>query len=457
MEYNSIFKRYDIRGKYPEDINECVVGKIALAYMDVIKPNGVVLGHDNIDGSDKISNKLSEILRFNGVEVYEAGLVTSPMLYFSSSVNNIPISIMCTASHLGEGHTGIKPNKGGIPLEESEIVAIKKRYEEILSSEYSLLATTGRVASSPTYLMVYDDYTDALLSIISGPLDRYTVVADLGNGVNSLVSNKLFARVGLKFTLINTDIRGKDLSHPSNPKIKQNRAQLELKVKEERADIGIIWDGDCDRGYFIDSLGDVIPPEYVAICIARLLKETKEYSKITADVRASFAVEKECFKYGIEVKRIKAWHVPIKYEMENDAGIGFGFEVSGHYVFKDFYKIDDGMLAALMFINALQKLNIDLKSDLKKFRETYYILEEINYSNEASEEALQKILSKKYESGKITLVDGISVDFPTWRFNVRSSRTEPIIRLNISGTDRAEVDKNLKEIETIIGGKKLAS
>jgi phosphomannomutase len=391
------------------------------------------------------------------VKVYEVGLVTTPMLYFAASAKKSPMSIMCTASHLGEGYTGIKPNKGGIPLEEREIIAIRNKYKELSESKMPAVELSDSAVVSSTHLVIYDNYISELLNFVSKPLGKYSVVVDVGNGVNSLVVEKLLTSLGIKHTVINKEIRGTGLSHPSNPKIKRNREQLESKIKEEGSDIGLIWDGDCDRCCFIDNFGDMIPPEYIAICIARLLKETGNYSKITADVRASFAIEKECIRYGIDVIRIMAWHPPIKFEMERDPSIGFGFELSGHYVFKDFYKTDDGMLAALLFINALETLNINLKLDLHDFRNKYYILEEINYKTEISEEALQEILSKKYSDGQMILIDGISVDYPSWRFNVRASRTEPIIRLNISGTDRAIVERNLKDIEVIINGKRLDS
>ena len=456
MDYKSIFKRYDIRGKYPGELNEAVAIKLAQAYFHTIRPREVVIGYYNIYGSDIIARAFSAELITEGVKVYNVGSVTTPMLYFSSSYKNIPLSIMCTASHLGEGYTGIKPNKDGIPLEEEAVLAIKVEFDRlttIASHDFELVPAERQ----PETINIYGPYVATIASLLSYPLYNYKVAVDLGNGNNAFVAEQLLHKVGIDYRAINSEVRDRDLQHPSNPKMQSNRSQLEHLIAEMGADLGVIWDGDCDRCYLVDWAGEVIPPEYVAIKIAGLLKKTNSYSHITADVRASFAVERELAKEEIKVKRIQAWHVPIKYEMEQDPTIGFGFEVSGHYVFKDFFKIDDGLLAFLLFIEALENLKLDFKADLSKFHSTYYIPEEMNFTSPISEEELKAKLPVKYKDGLINLVDGVSIDYPTWRFNIRASRTEPILRLNISGTNRAEVGAHLADIERVVGGKKLAS
>jgi phosphomannomutase len=457
MEYNSIFKRYDIRGKYPEEINEETAKILAGVYFDIIKPTKVVIGYDNVQGSDSVCEEFGlELSRLGCAEVISVGMVPTPVLYYACSHLVSDHALMFTASHLGEGYTGVKPLKFGIPLPEETMLQIRDNYlTRTAGTSISTVSMEEPAGAKINAVSIVHDYTEALLKLVGKNLSRYKVVVDAGNGPVNSVLGGIFDQLDINYSAINTHILAKNFSHPSNPKIKQNRHQLEEAIREQKSDLGIIWDGDCDRCLFVDSAGDLISPEFVAIVIASYLQRVSGCRKITADVRASSAVEIECARAGIEVKRIKAWHVPIKEEMEKDPNIGFGFEVSGHYIFRDFYKIDDGLLAAVSFLDGLQNSEISLKEMLEDFRQKYYIPEEINYRTEVSEEMLQNTLKNKYKDGVINLIDGISVDYPNWRFNVRSSRTEPIIRLNISGSNKQLVSEQLDAIEKEIGGTRL--
>jgi phosphomannomutase len=449
MDYSSIFKRYDIRGKYPDELNEETARIIAGIYFDLVKPDRVVIGHDNVQGSESVCTAFGlELARLGCKRVVSVSMVPTPVLYYACSHLKFDHALMFTASHLGEGYTGIKPLKFGIPLPEEVLVHMRTEFEASTGKERPTIVSAARLDFSS----VTSAYTSELVKLVGKQLARYKVVVDAGNGPVTTLLGEVFSRLGITYSAINTELRASNFSHPSNPKIKQNRAQLEAAVREHKADLGIIWDGDCDRCLFVDATGELISPEFVAIVVAGYLNRAGGCKTITADVRASSAVELECAKSGVGVKRIKAWHVPIKEEMEQDPGIGFGFEVSGHFVFRDFYKIDDGLLAAISFLAGLQDCESSLKELLTAFNQKYYIPEELNYTTDVSEEKLQATLASKYKDGKVNLIDGISVDYPTWRFNVRASRTEPIIRLNISGTDRQSVIDHLVELEQEIGG-----
>lgn len=456
MEYNSIFKRYDIRGKYPSEVNENNARLLAKAYFDEVKPTEVVFGYDNILGSETVANSFATELSDLGCKVTSIGMVPTPVLYYAGTSLNLDHSLMFTASHLGEGHTGIKPDQFGLPLSERTILNIKEKYENLLKSEVSgSFFSESERKFEFNKVSIEQKYLSKIFSLVGDISLRYRMVVDAGNGPMNRLINDISERLGENFITINTDIRSSHLSHPSNPKIKENRDQLVQAIKEYQADFGIIWDGDCDRCLFVDNMGELIPAEFIALAITRSLYGRFKKGKITCDVRASSAIELECLALGIEVKRIKAWHVPIKEEMTKDVDIIFGFEVSGHYVFRDLYKIDDGLLAALSFLEGITKSRIDLHDSLSKFKAKYYIPEEMNYKTSVSEEMLQATLSEKYNDGRVNLIDGISVDYPTWRFNVRSSRTEPIVRLNISGYNKVEVLQRLVDVEREIGGVKI--
>lgn len=444
MEYNTIFKRYDIRGKYPDEISPEVAKKIAKIYFNFYHLSKIIIGHDSIDGANEIYSEISNELAGYGVNVTQIGMVSSPRLYYASAKLNIKYGIMITASHLGAGFTGIKLINDGVPPPEEDLVKLSQIYES--KRDISLTSKKGGI----NFYDINSPYASDVVAFIKSSLTKYKIVIDASNGPNAPVIDKIFSEINIPYTAINMEVKGSGLSHPTNPKIPENRVQLVNAVKESKADLGIIWDGDGDRAYFVDSKGKVIAPEFTASLIAADIKNKLGYKTITSDIRASSAIEQECSKDNIEVVRLKAWHVPIKEEMEKDSKIGFGYEVSGHYVFSDFYKIDDGLLASLVFLRALNNNEKSLSELLKDFRNTYYILEEINFESEKSEEEVVDLLKNTYKDGKVILIDGVTVEYSDWRFNLRSSRTEPILRLNISGISQKTVDENLSKIKSII-------
>ena len=358
---------------------------------------------------------------------------------------------MLTASHLGVGHTGFKAVIDGVPPSQEQMKDIAAIVDDIevvsvaAKKKGSLIALTE----------LYDDYIAKIKELVL-PLNkptRYNFVFDVSNGPNAHVIDKIASYLQLDYALINSEIKSENLAHDTNPKIQENRAQLVSEVKKLAAEIGIIWDGDGDRAYFVDSTGEIIAPEFVGSVIGKYLIKNKKGTTITLDVRGSAAVEKELSAVAGNVLRIQAWHVPIKFEMERDPDIVFGMETSGHYVFRDMFKADDGLLASLMFIKALDEEETDLSILLHEFRSKYKIVEEINFETPKSEEQLVGEFKQLYPEAKVIDIDGVTVEFPDWRFNIRSSRTEPIIRLNISGSNFEKVDENLKLLITQIGGR----
>lgn len=445
-----IFKRYDVRGKFPEDITEELIEKLVRACVHLFKPSQLIIGHDPLEGSATIYPKVCEEFRKYGVSIYKAGTLSSPMLYWASPFYNIPFAINLTASHLGIGHTGFKILNAGIPPTPEEIIKLR----DLVLSPQGLEAPTSPLGAETELTALLGDYEAYLLKLLEEMpnTNRYKIVIDVSNGPNAQILQDLFTKLKLDVILINNIMKAKDLAHDTNPKIEANRKQLLETLISEQADLGIIWDGDGDRAYFLNKDGSVIPPEFVAIQTASYLFRNGSGKSITIDIRASSAVEVELNKIGCNVKRIQAWHIPIKEEMAKDPGIFFGMEASGHYVFRDLYRSDDGLFASLMFVKALLVDGQNLNELLEAFRKTYKTIEEINFRTEKTEEELIKEFKNMYPDAKLNDIDGITIDYPDWRFNVRSSRTEPIIRLNISGTNFTKVDSNLAKIKDTIGG-----
>lgn len=446
MNKPSIFKRFDIRGAYPSEINPDVVTKIINIYINMFKPKEVVVGHDAVDGANVIAETICKTLADNGVNVTMLGLVTSPRLCFASADLNIQHAMMVTASHFGIGFTGIKFLIDGIPTTAEQISHLAEIYAT--NQDVSVLSNSKGTITNKD---ISEPYINKILELTGSFNNRYKIVIDSGNGPNGNVIDRVLEKVKLNATVINKPINGINPSHPSNPKLEESRQQLAQEILNTNSDIGIIWDGDCDRAYFLDNKGKIIPPEFVGILISKLIYKQGKMKQMTVDIRGSTAVEKELKSMGVDVKRIEAWHVPIKFEMSKDSSIGFGMETSGHYVFRDFYKIDDALLASLLFVQALEVEQTALDDLLNNFEQKYYIVEEINFTISKSEQEIVDKLKDTYKDGIINLIDGISVDYPEWRFNARSSRTEPIIRLNISGTNKLKVEEELKKIKYIIG------
>jgi phosphomannomutase len=449
---SSIFKKYDVRGKYPSEIDTHVAEKIIHAYYDVFKPDHVVVGHDPVKGSAKIYDVVYNELSKLGAKVFMAGMVSTPMLYFASSKYQISQGLMLTASHLGPQYTGIKIVVNGIPPEPKQIEAMRDKatssvHEEVMKDlthfkEPELLAT------------LKTDYLAKIQQVVGeGALNKYKLAIDVSNGPNGKIIKDVVEKFGLNASVINEEVKAEELAHETNPKVAENRKQLVDCVKQNQAGLGIIWDGDGDRAYFVDQDGEIIAPEFVGAQIGSYLIKNGFGTTMTIDVRGSSAVEKELSKVDGKVKRIQAWHVPIKFEMEQDKDIVFGMETSGHYVFRDLYKADDGLLASLMFLRALQENEKSLKDLLQEFRSQYTILEEINFETQNTEAQISEELQKAYSDGQISTIDGITIDYPEWRFNIRASKTEPIIRLNISGSNSEKVMQNLEKIKSVISGK----
>ena len=447
----SIFKKYDIRGKYPSEIDPDTAHIIIHAYYKVFGPSHIVVGHDPIKGSVSIYEKICNELSKKGVLVLKAGSVSTPMLYFASAHYRVPQGLMLTASHLGPQYTGIKIINKGVPPEPSKIAQLRDQALELADKENE---TDVHEFIEPEMLAgLKNAYLEKIQTITgTAPLNKYKLIIDASNGPNGKIIGEVMSLFGLNAMAINEDIRSENLAHETNPKVAENRKQLAETVLNQDADLGIIWDGDADRAYFIDNQGEIIPPEFVGSQIGSYLIKNAFGSAMTLDVRGSSAVENELAKVGGTVKRIQAWHVPIKFEMEHDDSIVFGMETSGHYVFRDMYKADDGLLASLMFLKALQENEKSLQDLLAEFRAQYLILEEINFETTKSEEDVIEELQSAFPDGEMNTLDGITIDYPEWRFNVRASKSEPIIRLNISGTDKNAVTKNLEKIKEIIGG-----
>ena len=455
----SIFKTYDVRGVYGPQINERTLKKIAKAFLKVFNPFSVVVGYDARVSSKPLAKVFIKVLLDNGVTVTNIGLCSTPQLYYASAKLNIPIGIMITASHATKEFTGLKFIELGFPpdpklLEELKYTVVEDKIEAGL---------TNKILGEYREKSISEDYVKELRNFDTLKFKPLNVVVDCGNSVNGPIARQVFDNQGLAtVTYLFENVDGNFPNHETNPKIEANRKLLAEKIKETQSDLGIMWDGDADRVYFLDNKGEVIAPAFVAALIGEyLVKNTLSLKnpdlaepKVHVEVRTAKVVEDLVTRMGGKVIVGKAWHTEIKYAMQKDPSIIFGSETSGHYVFKKFYEIDDGMLAALMFLQAVSNYNEPLEKILFDLKSKYYIIEEVNFKVTGDVQEILKELSNKYSDAQNQhWLDGLTVIYSEWRFNLRSSKTEPVIRLNLSATSESLKNEKLEEIATLIKGR----
>jgi phosphomannomutase len=299
---------------------------------------------------------------------------------------------------------------------------------------------------------IMDRYVDHVMSFIDErSIKPFNVVLDAGSGVAGIVAPRLFDRLPCRTTRLCFEVDGTFPNHEANPLIEENRQDITAAVVAQKADIGIAWDGDADRCFFIDGSGEFIAGDFITALLAEafLLKSPGE--TIIYDVRASYAVKDVVAKYGGRALMNRVGHAFIKRRMREENGI-FGGEVTGHYYFRDNFYADNGFIPALMILDLMSKKGLSLRDLLKPLRERYFISGEINTKVANMDIASRKIeeLTTVYAAGHPYDLDGVSAEFPDWHFNVRQSNTEPLLRLNLEGLTPEIMEKRRDEVLAII-------
>jgi phosphomannomutase len=297
-------------------------------------------------------------------------------------------------------------------------------------------------------------YAEHVLSFVDqAGLQPFNVVLDAGSGVAGLVAPRLFDRLPCRTTRLCFEVDGTFPNHEANPLIEENRQDITAEVRRSGADIGIAWDGDADRCFFLDGSGEFIAGDFITALLAEafLLKTPGE--TIIYDVRASYAVKDIVAKYGGRALMNRVGHAFIKRRMREENAV-FGGEVTGHYYFRDNFYADNGFIPALMILDLMSRKGLSLRDLLKPLRERYFISGEINTKVASMDVAAAKIaeLTRAYAHGHPYDLDGVSVEFPDWHFNVRQSNTEPLLRLNLEGLTPEIMEKRRDEVLAIIRG-----
>ncbi|HUL72985.1 MAG TPA: phosphomannomutase/phosphoglucomutase [Vicinamibacterales bacterium] len=425
----SIFKAYDVRGIYPTELDESGVRQIGRAFAAYLGGQRIGVSRDMRVSSPSLAAAFIAGVREQGTDVVDYGMCATDMLYFGVVRDGLDGGAQITASHNPKEYNGVKMvRREAFPL--SGDAGIGEIAEMVTSG--SIPAPKGAAGALESRSLL-DDYVQKVLSFVDPDgIAPFNVVLDAGSGMGGLVAPRLFDRLPCRTTRLCFAIDGTFPNHEANPLIEENRRDIVERVKASGADIGIAWDGDADRCFFIDGHGEFIAGDFVTALLAEAFLMRSRGEKIVYDVRASYAVKDIVARYGGTALMNRVGHAFIKRRMREEDAV-FGGEVTGHYYFRDFYYADNGFIPALLILELMSKKRMALAELLAPLRAKYFISGEINtkVSDMASVSARLKDLAVKYRDGHTYTLDGFSAEFADWHFNVRGSNTEPMLRLNL--------------------------
>ena len=447
-----IFKAYDIRGLYGEQIDARTAELIGRAFARVIaeiegKPAAALrlgLGHDMRLSAPQLAAAYRRGICAEGSTVLDAGRVATEMLYYLVGSRELDGGLMCTASHNPKAYTGAKlVKRGAIALSgDAGIGELRARIEAGLGDAPG----GGRVQD----VSIYRDFHRAVIRFIDPRVIKpLRVVVDGGNGMAGPMIGPLLRELGLELIETYWEPDGNFPDHEPNPLLPENREFIMREVVRQGADLGIAWDGDADRCFFIDDTGAFVDGDFLTALLAESLLRRHPGATILYDVRASRAVADTVRSAGGEPVMNRVGHAFFKRRMREQGAI-FGGEVSGHYYFRDFYCADSGTIPALLILELLSIKPATLSELLAPYRSHYFISGEIN-SEVGDQRAKVQDLCERYADAQQHQLDGISIDYPDWHFNVRPSNTEPLLRLCLESLhSRGDMERRRDEVLAMI-------
>lgn len=450
----NIFKAYDIRGIYPDQLNEDAAWKIGNASATFLRAmlrgydrglankQSLCVGHDMRLHSRALANALIKGMNAAGAKIIDIGMIDTPQMYFAINYLGTCGGVQVTASHNPAQYNGFKVS--GL---EAKPVGADTGLKEIKHIATSLLHTRGSEEVMVEKRDLTAAYKEHVLKFLGSKVKPLKIVIDASNGMAGKMVPLIFDKIGIEIIKLNFEHKGV-FKHEPNPLVESNLAQLKETVKKRKADIGVCFDGDADRLMMVDEKGQTISCDLMTALMVPYFLKKSPGAAVVYDLRSSWVVREEIVKAGGIARRERVGHAYMKKTLRTAHAI-FGGELSGHFYYRDNFYADSGFITFVHMINILSSAD-DPISELVKPLRRYYASGEINFAVDEKEE-MMKELKRKYSQGEIDDLDGITIQFKDWWFNCRSSNTEPLLRLNIEAKTKELLDKQLKEIESLLG------
>src|SRR6185312_7124719 len=405
------FKAYDVRGIYPSELDEAGAYAVGRGYVEQFEPKAIVVGRDMRVSSESMARAVIQGAADGGAEVKDVGMIGTEMLYFGVGELDLDGGVMVTASHNPKEYTGMKiVRRGALPVGgDSGLLDVRDRAQRIESPEL--------VGDPPAESVdIYPAFVERVLSFIDvGQVKPLRVVIDAGSGMAGAMLPPILERLPVDAVRCFFEPDGTFPNHAPNPLLPENREFIVGKVKEENADLGIAFDGDADRCFFVDDTGEFVPGDFVTALLAESMLEKEPGAKIIYDVRASWAVPETIERAGGVPLINRVGHAFIKHRMREEGAL-FGGEVSGHYYFRDFNQADSGVVPFLLMLELISKGGRKLSEILQPFRERFFITGELNTPVEDIDATLRALKERFGSEGRVSELDGLSVDADDWHF-----------------------------------------
>jgi phosphomannomutase len=437
-----VFKAYDVRGIYPAELDEEGAYAIGRAYAEHFDPKRIAVGRDMRLSGPSMARALMRGAADGGADVLDLGLVGTEMVYFTVGELGLDGGVAVTASHNPKEYTGMKiVRQGALPVGgESGLLDLRKR---------AMSGFAEPTAGSEGEIRPYDvwpAFVDRVLSFVDvSAIKPLRVVIDAANGMAGTMLPPVLERLPIETVRCYFEPDGSFPNHEPNPLLPENREFIVAKTLEEHADFGVAFDGDADRCFFVDDTGEFVPGDFATALLAESILEKHPGAKVIYDVRASWAVPETIERAGGIPLVNRVGHAYIKHRMRADGAV-FAGEVSGHYYFKEFSQADSGVVPFLLLLELVSRRGVKLSELLRPYRERYFITGELNTPVPDVAAKLEEVEARFGPEGRVSHLDGVSVEAGDWHMNVRPSNTEPLLRLNLEARSQELMERKRDEV-----------
>jgi len=450
----AIFKAYDIRGVFGEQINEEAAWKIGYASARFLRSmltgyqkgmancQSICAGHDMRSHSRMLADALIKGMNSTGANVIDIGMIDTPQMYFAINYLGTCGGVQVTASHNPAKYNGFK-----ISGLQAKPIGVDTGLRDIEHIALALLHTKARLTGSVEKLDLTEDYKKHILKFLNPNLRRLKIAIDASNGMAGKIIPLVFEELPIEIIALNFEHNG-TFKHEPNPLIEENLAEVKQAVRDNQCDFGICFDGDADRMMMVDENAKNISCDLITALMVPYFLKMSPKSVVVYDLRSSLVISEEILKYGGTPRRERVGHAFMKKALRDSHGI-FGGELSGHFYFQDNFYADSAVITLVHILNIVSQTNVPLSRLIEPLRR-YHSSGEINF-RVADKKAKMDELENKYRNGQVDHLDGVTVRFKEWWFNCRPSNTEPLLRLNIEARTKEMLDDKLSEITDHLG------